>query len=443
MANKPGINNLFNIFEGMNAFGAGPGARTRSLLDSNLITQDAIDKANRQSIGTGIVTGLASYLAQPKNKGYGSAVPYLAQSYLQANKAAQAPFQGVADQYLMDTQLKEQQRVLGERTKTQGVIDKMIASDPNLEYLRNSPLAQQITAINENTKLKMTPAKDGLNLAKLNPKDFTRDSWAAYTTNGDTRVLNGITQEIQNNIDAHNAKMLYEYGVIDNKNNPQSNTQNRPQEKAEQGFRFGNNNIPNHPSNVTLSNGDVVTPRLYKQMGEKFRLPLQAEKNQVGSQNRANIELMRQHRNLLRNFIASGGHKAVTGMIDANTIALSGSNKEDMRKQLFTIVQKEFLNNYSSVKATGGGFGALSEREGERLEAMGFNLSDEQSPEKLLENLMALDASLAKSEQRLIDGYSMEYGAMEGFNPLELQGFDSTPNDSSDDDALVNKYISG
>ena len=67
MANKPGINNLFNIFEGMNAFGAGPGARTRSLLDSNLITQDAIDKANRQSIGTGIVTGLASYLAQPKN----------------------------------------------------------------------------------------------------------------------------------------------------------------------------------------------------------------------------------------------------------------------------------------------------------------------------------------------------------------------------------------
>ena len=118
MANQPRINNLWNIFEDMNAFGAGPGAKTRSLLDSNLITQDAIDKANRRSIGTGIVTGLASYLAQPKNKGYGSAVPYLAQSYLQANKAAQAPFQGIADKYLMDTQLAEQQRVLGQRSKT-------------------------------------------------------------------------------------------------------------------------------------------------------------------------------------------------------------------------------------------------------------------------------------------------------------------------------------
>tara|TARA_R110001592_G_scaffold151040_1_gene377219 strand:- start:1738 stop:2973 length:1236 start_codon:yes stop_codon:yes gene_type:complete len=161
MANKPGINNLFNIFEGMNAFGAGPGARTRSLLDTidpvtgkPLITQDAIEKANRQSIGTGIVTGLASYLAQPKNKGYGSAVPYLAQSYLQANKAAQAPFQGVADKYLMDTQIAEQQRVLGERTKTQGVIDRMILQDPSLAYLRFAPLSQQTTAINENLKEK-------------------------------------------------------------------------------------------------------------------------------------------------------------------------------------------------------------------------------------------------------------------------------------------------
>jgi len=152
MANQPRINNLWNIFEDINAFGAGPGAKTRSLLDSNLITQDAIDKANRRSIGTGIVTGLASYLAQPKNKGYGSAVPYLAQSYLQANKAAQAPFQGIADKYLMDTQLAEQQRVLGQRSKTKEVLEQMILEDPSLAYLRNSPDAQILAAINEKTK---------------------------------------------------------------------------------------------------------------------------------------------------------------------------------------------------------------------------------------------------------------------------------------------------
>ena len=166
MVNKPGINNLFNIFEGMNAFGASPDARTRSLLDTidpvtgkPLITQDAIDKANRQSIGTGIVTGLASYLAQPKNKGYGSAVPYLAQSYLQANKAAQAPFQGIADKYAMDTQLAEQQRVLGQRSKRASGIDQFILNNPNMEHIRNLDDATQDKIIAESAKIKMTPEK--------------------------------------------------------------------------------------------------------------------------------------------------------------------------------------------------------------------------------------------------------------------------------------------
>jgi len=128
MANKPGINNLFNIFEGINAFGAGPDARTKSLLDAEFITPETVKAANRRSIGTGIVTGLANYLAMPKNKGYGSAVPYLAQSYLQANKAAQAPFQGVADKYLMDEKLKDTKR--NQTLRDELLKDPSIANDP-------------------------------------------------------------------------------------------------------------------------------------------------------------------------------------------------------------------------------------------------------------------------------------------------------------------------
>lgn len=159
MATKPGINNLFNIFEGMNAFGAGPGARTRSLLDSNLITQDAIDKANRQSIGTGIVTGLASYLATPKNKGYGSAIPYFAQSYLAGSNAAKAPFQGIADKYLMDTQLTEQQRILGQRDKMTESVERFITQNPNMAYIRNLPDATKNAIITKSAELSMTPSK--------------------------------------------------------------------------------------------------------------------------------------------------------------------------------------------------------------------------------------------------------------------------------------------
>ena len=128
MANKPGINNLFNIFEGINAFGAGPDARTKSLLDAELITPEIVEAADRRSIGTGIVTGLASYLAQPKNKGYGSGIPYIAQSYLQANKAAQAPFQRIGDKYLIDEKLKDTKR--NQTLRDELLKDLSIANDP-------------------------------------------------------------------------------------------------------------------------------------------------------------------------------------------------------------------------------------------------------------------------------------------------------------------------
>jgi hypothetical protein len=146
--------NLFDYFEGINAFGAGPDARAQSLLDAKLINREAIEAADKRSIGTGIMTGIASYFAQPKNQNYGSVVPYLGKAYLNANQAAQAPFQGIADKYLMDLKIAENQRVLGERTKTQGVIDRMILQDPSLAYLRGAPLSQQTTAINENLKEK-------------------------------------------------------------------------------------------------------------------------------------------------------------------------------------------------------------------------------------------------------------------------------------------------
>ena len=167
--------NLFDYFGDINAFGAGPDARAQSLLDAKLITPEAMESANKRSIGTGIMTGLASYFAQPKNQNYGSVVPYLGKAYLNANQAAQAPFQGIADKYLMDTQLKEQQRILGDRNKTQETINKMIENDPTLAYLKYAPEAVQITAMNEHLKNKFKPTV---------PKAPTRSKFDRVNDNG-------------------------------------------------------------------------------------------------------------------------------------------------------------------------------------------------------------------------------------------------------------------
>ena len=158
--------NLFDYFGNMNIFGVAPNAQVQSLLDNKLIDQSVIDKANKQSIGTGLVTGLASYLAQPKTLGAGDATPYIAKAFLNANKAAQAPFANIPQGYVMDTQIAENKRVQkeNERTATQRdkislVIDDMISKNPNLSYLRNAPDAQRLAAVEEYTKKQLTPTK--------------------------------------------------------------------------------------------------------------------------------------------------------------------------------------------------------------------------------------------------------------------------------------------
>ena len=290
-----------------------------------------------------------------------------------------------------------------------------------------------------------------MGISKLNPKDFTRDSWANYVATGDTRMLNGNTPESQAKITEINAKLKHEYGIDNKTQQPQ---QPQPNVKAEEGFRQGNNNIPNHPNNVVLpSDGSVVTPTMYKlNLPEKTRLQLQNEAPEVLGQHRGNIDAIREQRNLIREFLNKGGASDVTGIWDRmDWNDRPSSDVSNAKAMLHTITQKEFLNNYKAVKATGGGFGALSEREGERLESMGFNLNDMQSEEAIISQLKKMDDSLARTEGRLEEKYLMDYGNMEGGNMLPLVDFAqpktrtlgntgiTVPNKQADED-LLNKY---
>lgn len=144
------IKNLFDYFGDINVFGAAPDARTQSLLDSKLITPEMVEAANKRSIGTGIVTGLASYLAQPKNQNFGSALPYIGRSYLAANKAAQAPFQGIADKYLMDEKIK--QKKLNQDLIDQLLLDPSIANDPLKQLAARQNPVETFKAMQTTTK---------------------------------------------------------------------------------------------------------------------------------------------------------------------------------------------------------------------------------------------------------------------------------------------------
>lgn len=413
MANE-WYNNILGT--GTNIFGAGANSNTDKLVELGLLAPDAKSKAQSQSLMRGLLGAGISYMAQPQDKGYGSAVPYIGKALQSGMAQAQQPFDNLSKDTLQNLQLQKYQAEIGKL----------------------------------NAEAKAETAGNGLGISKLNPKDFTPQSWAQYVaTGGDTRVLNALTPEVQAKINESNAKMKYEYGVDSQTQQPQ-----QPQQdvKAEEGFRAGNGNIPNHPNNVSLgSNGDVVTPTMYKLgIPEKQRIHLRQEAPKVLGEHRANIESIRQQRNAIRNFINNDGANTVTGMINAYRPDIANTELTDRRADLYTITQKEFLNNYRAVKATGGGFGALSEREGERLEKMGFNLSDKQSPEKLLKELQLMDEALGRTEQKLSDQYLMDYGAMQGSDMLELTEFVDKPKSDrilgqkkrtkQADEDLLNKY---
>jgi hypothetical protein len=95
---------LGGLFNGMNIFGArlpdyltGVPAQGETPAVPGLLNQAQQDRLRNQSLLSGILGAGATYLAQPKNQGYGSALPYLAKSYLGGMTGAQGVYNTAAE----------------------------------------------------------------------------------------------------------------------------------------------------------------------------------------------------------------------------------------------------------------------------------------------------------------------------------------------------------
>jgi len=82
---------LKDVFGGANIFGAS-GNNTDSLVKNGLLQQSDVDKAGNQSLFRGLLGSAVGYLAQPKNQGYGSSIPYIFKGLQNGMDAAQQPF---------------------------------------------------------------------------------------------------------------------------------------------------------------------------------------------------------------------------------------------------------------------------------------------------------------------------------------------------------------
>jgi len=92
---------------GVNIFGAGGNGNTEQMIELGLLSPDAQQKAQSQSLMRGLLGTAIGYAAQPQNQGYGSAIPYIAKGLQQGMTMAQQPFDQLGTTATQQMQLQK------------------------------------------------------------------------------------------------------------------------------------------------------------------------------------------------------------------------------------------------------------------------------------------------------------------------------------------------
>jgi len=184
--------------------------------------------------------------------------------------------------------------------------------------------------------------------------------------------------------------------------------------------------------NYTDANGVTRTPIIHDTtQPQKVINEMRQLKPAVDKAFKSNQLLLRNARNGIRRLLATGSLGKITG-VTGQFYSIPGGKAADAENELKGIKEKEFLNNYQRIKAAGGGFGSLTEKEGERLENMRAVLSQDQSPEQMEKTLIRLEKELAKYEELDREEYYQTYGDKDRFELNALTEYESsTPNADS------------
>ena len=423
---------LKDIFgTGTNIFGAGAGPETDILVQNGLLSREQVDQAENASLMKGLIGSAVGYLAQPQNQGYGSATPYIAKGFLQGMEQAKQPFANLTSSAgtkmkMEDYQLKKAERERSSQTRA--LMDQVRNPDGTI----NSEVLTQLRAIDPKAylqyqELELNDAKidklyseaeenratgtglDAGDMAKYS-HHYTPDSFSKFTQTlnpSDLVPMSGI----KNKADIQKTRMeiletqgqdaldQFDAGIVQQTKTGQPKT---PEMVMDDSIGTTHDFVNSQGVKVTPLIHDTTQP-----MSEikKYR----RDQGKVTNAYQSQSEVLRRERNLIRQLLNHEGFDRITG--SASYIGnLRGSKASDAENMLYGIRQLEFISNYQRIKQAGGGFGSLTEKEGDRLEQMAAVLGEDQSPEQFRYNLMVLDRELAKFEQLDRDTFEDIYG---------------------------------
>ena len=88
----------------LNIFGDAPQSLT------GLLGEQATDDLRKKALTTGLINAAIGYIAQPKNQGFGSALPYIGRALMAGQEGAQGVYQGAIKDYQLQQQIEEAKR---------------------------------------------------------------------------------------------------------------------------------------------------------------------------------------------------------------------------------------------------------------------------------------------------------------------------------------------
>ena len=446
---------LKDIFgTGTNIFGASAGGETDLLVKNGLLSQEEVEKAENASLISGLIgTGIA-YAAQPQNQNYGSFVPYLAKGFQQGMEQAKQPFAELRstansamkmEDYALQKQTRERSarsRELMDKirnpdgTINADVLAQLRAEDPAafLKYqeleLNDAKIDKLYSEAEENRGEIANAGAIDMETYLKNADKYTQESMTEAVRTGNPSLLVPLKEnKNRDDVLAEYARIKNEYGEAEANNymNSVSNggQTNQYRVQAKPAVQEAN-------YNYTDANGVTRTPIIHDTtQPQKVINEMRQLKPAVDKAFKSNQLLLRNARNGIRRLLATGSIGRITG-VTGQFPSIPGSPAADAENELKGIKEKEFLNNYQRIKAAGGGFGSLTEKEGERLENMRAVLSQDQSPEQMEKTLIRLEKELAKYEELDREEYYQTYGDKDKFELNSLTEYESsTPNADS------------
>lgn len=142
-----------NFFEGLTPFG--------SVIPQGVLTTDQEENLRKQALVGGLLGAGANYLSQPKNQGYGSALPYLAKSYV----GGMGTSQGTIDATLNNLYKQQLLALRDDKDKLYNVDGALVDRTGKVVYQGAGKV-------------------DKTNIGSVDPSKFTVESLNTFATSG-------------------------------------------------------------------------------------------------------------------------------------------------------------------------------------------------------------------------------------------------------------------